>query len=400
MNPVRREVNLQGTESAKLLKTLTNQVLDDAAPIWVDLRYSRMDSSSLQQLIPWMQERPAVSICVGFTNIGFADICRALMKAHGDLDWVYEGRLCIGADSEGRATDILHADGFLQGRAVTLDEALPEIKGKLLETARIGAGTAADHNKLMHEMSVFRDGAVALRKATRDVNNWQTRLTDSCEVLVTHLTRMYLLKKYDLKKPSDLSELDRGRHKVVPMPPVFERGVEWDGVLYEPASQHLYLIEAKSALEIGHITAMGERMKRTVDFLKLCGSGELPLKAPAGADASVKRQFHYLAMLCNAWAPFAEAQQVFGVVGGIGFTQRMLDTASCDGRLCVLPKEDAYEIRPPSSGQLTSVAPPSGDGGSSEVVGDDTTIISQDELEDSVAEIESVGHLPLTARVI
>ncbi len=92
---------------------------------------------------------------------------------------------------------------------------------------------------------------------------------------MTQLSRLYLQKVNKIESDA-VDELNRIYHQIPPVPGWFERGVEWDGVLFLPEEgdrgSQLWLIEAKSALESAHITRMPdrERMKRTVEFLQLC----------------------------------------------------------------------------------------------------------------------------------
>lgn len=62
-------------------------------------------------------------------------------------------------------------------------------------------------------------------------------------------------------------------------PPVFEPGVQWDGVLYVPLVKHLYLIQAKHNLETAHIAGMPAHIQRTLHFMRMCKEGQLPLAA-------------------------------------------------------------------------------------------------------------------------
>lgn len=189
---------------------------------------------------------------------------------------------------------------------------------------------------------------------------------------------MYLLKAYDISSnPEELVELPRDYHVFPKAPPGLEKDMEWDGVLY--IDRHLYLVEAKTALESGHITTMRERMERTVRIIKLCKSGKLPVN---GAKKHVQ-------MLCAQWAQLADAVKVYGVVGGVGFTQHMLHSACKEGLMCVVPKGEVYEIQPPLLGVLVSVESPNSGGVEGEVAAPlfENLTISDEDLIDYVEEV-------------
>ncbi len=215
---------------------------------------------------------------------------------------------------------------------------------------------------LTHNLTLLRDSIIPLHESTDSIRNWQQRLTDRCEVLVTQLVRLYL-HKVDEVELDAVGELPRIYHKILSVPDWFNRGVEWDGVLFVPEEgdrgSQLYLVEAKSALESAHVTQMPERMGRTVDFLRLCGRQdfcEAAAKHMLGCKptrATKLKEQHYAA-LCNAWGQFSSAAAVYGVVGGIGFTKDMLLKAQT---LTVVPAHGMYEVS--SLGGLRSAKLPS-----------------------------------------
>ena len=100
-------VNLQYTQAHELEKKL-HKVQTDRA-VLVDLRYSRLTSANLSELLNWLLANDNASVCVGFTNIGFNELCRELMRRFNTLDWVESGRLCSGTDDSSRHLDKLHA---------------------------------------------------------------------------------------------------------------------------------------------------------------------------------------------------------------------------------------------------------------------------------------------------
>jgi hypothetical protein len=87
--------------------------------------------------------------------------------------------------------------------------------------------------------------------------------TDAYEVLVTSLVCVDLKAKGD-----EVYEVPRCRYTLPQFLPDYDRGVEWDGVLFVPAVKHLYLVEAKSNLENKHITGMPNRIQRTLQFMR------------------------------------------------------------------------------------------------------------------------------------
>ena len=142
---------------------------------------------------------------------------------------------------------------------------------------------------------------------------------------------------------------------------VKEHGFKWGGVLFQCDTGHLYLLEDE--LEHERLNGMGERMRRTVDFIKFCTEA-----VNQQAELISARDFEQH-QLFIPWAGLNRVTRVYGVVDGSCFTQKMLDTADSEGFLCVLPEDhgaygvyseySAYEIRPPASGDSreTSVLP-------------------------------------------
>ncbi len=65
--------------------------------------------------------------------------------------------------------------------------------------------------------------------------------------------------------------------------------------------------------------------------------------------------------LCGMWGQYSSAAAVYGIVGGIGFTQPMLAKAQEHGLLTVAPAHGLYEVSSPPGGprnaKLLSSAP-------------------------------------------
>ena len=394
-DPPLKHLTVFGT--AALIKDLEALNITDGK---VDLSDCRLHNDCLPHLLDWMEwrgdhvaaklprrHRRHVSVRVGGSGISIFELCRALTSKMGHVEWISTARVSVRDGEQGRELDKVHAEGYMQGRAVSMDEALSRV-GKHLEKAasiteetakrqdrsteeatHSAAESAKEHKTLRQEIKQLHDSANKFEKGTKSVRlhahsackalsgeaaqrSWFKSHTDSYEVLVTQLTRMYLSRAYSIGHTSDVFELERSRHSIPKMPPVYEQGVEWDGVLYVPEARHLFLVEAKSALEKEHIDSMRDRMDRTVQFIKLCHNGDLPL-----TRTNTHPKYETIE-LCGSWGRFASACKVFGVIGGIGFTQSMLDAADKHGLLRVVPNDGVYDILMPSLQRLISVTPP------------------------------------------
>ena len=348
------------------------------------------------------QRGDGTAVRVGGSGLVLGDVCRALISKMGHINWIRSGRIGIRDGQEGRALDIVHAEGYMEGREVGMDDALHKTNLHLVEAARINRETALnmqymqsnndkEHKKLMSDLRMLHDSSKKLQAGTRCVTNWFDSHTKSFENIVTQLTYMYLRKVYRISHNASkhVYELESTRHTIPNIPPHFEKGVEWDGVLYVPEARHLFLIEAKSALKSTHIKDMKDRMDRTVVFINLCQAGKLstlPRQAAAAAVDPPQSDFEFKE-LCNSWASFGVATQVFGVIGGLGFTQEMLKIADKNGLLLVMPRDGLYDISLGESHRLISVTPPADDSSASKA--DDHPLdlspmtISQQEVNDA-----------------
>lgn len=113
---------------------------------------------------------------------------------------------------------------------------------------------------------------------------------------------------------------------------------------------HLFLIEAKSALDHEDIVNMRERLQRTIKYISWCGSGQME------QDLLPLTNNHNALAKCKLWAMYAGATKVHGVIGGIGFTQQMLSTAHAEGLISIVPGSGMYDIHVPGAG-LTNFLP-------------------------------------------
>ena len=189
-----RTVDLQRTASSVLSNKLAHVPSEE--PVWVDLRYSPLDVTCLPVLLAWLEANVDSAACVGFTNISFGDLCRALVARSGDVEWIINGRVCIGADEAGRALDKIHAAGFMEGRQISMGEAMQQqqyaVQQNLAEASRFvrivseqQAAAASKHMQLQLDLSNLRSSCQSLRRSVKTVRDWQQRLTYSCDVLVT-----------------------------------------------------------------------------------------------------------------------------------------------------------------------------------------------------------------------
>jgi hypothetical protein len=274
------------------------------------------------------------------------------MTHTGNLDLILSHRLAFSADEAGRALDVLHARAFLEGRTLGKDEALDQVQSYLDAAFKSNAQTADSLQRVQQQQeqdAVLRrqlntdlqrltTNTEKLQKGTSNLRNYFKSITDSYEILVTSLMRM------QLKVHNEVYEVPRAQHTIPKFLPIYDHGVEWDGVLYVPACKHLYLIEAKSNLANSDITGMPARIKRTTEFIQLCKEGRLP---PSNAT------YHH-EKLCKEWLDVANARQVFGVVGAPGFTTEMLHTAGILGLLAVFFNSGThtYHMQPTESGDL------------------------------------------------
>lgn len=231
-----------------------------------------------------------------------------------------------------------------------MDEAFFQVKGYLQAANRANALTAEslqrvqaqqelrskEVSRLNADLQRFTSGAAKLEKRTKSLHSYCRSVCDAYEVLVTHIVRI------GLKDKGEVYEMARAHHKIPKFPPEYDRGVEWDGVLYIPERNHLYLVEANGNLINADINGMPPRIERTLKFIEMCAAGRLP---PADATYHQKQ-------LCRAWADMATAEQVFGVVGAPGFTTEMFGTASMKGLLAVFFNDGVYHMKLPSSGAL------------------------------------------------
>ena len=355
--------HLDAVGTSRLVEQLDLLAVDDS-PCLVSLADCRLQTDCLPQLLWWMEQRGGgTSVRVGGSGLIMGDICKALISRMGHIDWIRSGRIGVREGEDGRALDVVHAEGYLQGREVGMGDALHRANLHLEEAARINKETnlgmqrmqissGLEHKKFMSELRMLHDSSKKLEAGTRSIRQWFDAHTDSFELLVTQLTNMYLRKVYRISHASaEVFELERTRHTIPKMPPLFKRGVEWDGVLYVPEAKHLFLVEAKSALLNEHVSSMATRMERTVEFINLCRGGKLSQQGTATGFA--------LNELCRSWAAFGEATKVFGVVGGLGFSQHMLRIADGQGLLLVMPRDGVYDISLGTSQRLLSVPPPS-----------------------------------------
>lgn len=340
-------------------------ILDNAVsnfpdtPLLLDLRTSRLSVLSLPSILAWLGVHPSVSMCVGQTNIGFSELCVKVLLQAGHLDLISSRRINLAYEQQELYLEKLHMNAFLEGRQMKLDEAVQQcshLHRELEMVTKVFAKGAKDHaittSKIDNQLLANAQGIGAL-------NGWHRSLTGSYEILATAAMRMAIRKQQREEEEEhgdeeeeeqreevgekgrgsqiEIFEMPRRNHKINNFPPLFPRGVEWDGVLF--VDPDLCLIEAKTSLMCKHIREMPERIKRTLEFIRLCKSGDLPpQKGVSVIDAQI----------CRAWAGMT-ATSVFGVVGG-NFTTDMEAAADEMGLIRIFPSDGAYVVTPPKGG--------------------------------------------------
>ena len=200
------------------------------------------------------------------------------------------------------------------------------------ERHRQAVAEAAERDRKFHEkMDAQNQGIV-------DVLNWQKHQNDSFEDLITSVLEKFLVKQGFVV----LKTMDKKSRTILGMPPAFERGVQWDGVVYcsKDGAKFLYLVEAKSHLKEKAINGMDPRIERTEAFIKLCAEGVLPLK-----DSQI--------VMCNDWRLFAGAT-VRGAIGATAMTGNMLEKITKKGLLSVCSDLETYTVVDPVSGVTES----------------------------------------------
>lgn len=380
----------------------------------LDMRYSEMGASCLPHLLDWLEAHASASACVGFSSISHTELFKEVIRKTGSLAWVYAGRINIGSTEDSLVRETFGAETYMRGRednseqlaAVTKDHAetrrilsetvaaqqaaalrtqaeadrvakesevahvasklqhakiaqqLDELTLIVKESAAESQAAAAritkeseaaqlrrdaDHDKLIIELRELQSSSLSLAESTRQIRNWQTQMTHAYDVLVTHLVRVHL--KLTHQTPGfKVWELPHQHRRVAAVPLLDFTGFEWDGVLWLAGLCHLYLIEAKSALHYNHITGMDARLLHTVKYISMCSSGRME-----GALRTTPANFGRLSA-CKAWALYAGATKVYGVIGGIGFTQQMLSKAATQGLMSVVPANGIYKVQVPDVG--------------------------------------------------
>ena len=374
-----RQVSLQSLSDNFTEKL--NEIRFDGNPLWIDMRYSRLNASCLPTLLKWLSEHEEAKICVGYSNIGIFDICKSLMSRMGNLNWIINGRISIGATPEEQNFDRIRAKGFLEGREVSFLEAsnklsnFSEVMEKVSKAhednlkahenimkaheniikAQENIMKAQENNmkaldKLTHDLIMMENNTKRLLKSNTDVENWHEKIADHLEIFVTKFLRMHLILE---KKTQDIEivELPRHRRKIESLTKGFGRGFEWDGVLF--FGDCLYLIEAKTSLLHSDIKKMASRIERTLNFINLCGSGNIQtnmdgIVVTAAAIKDRIKLIDYKAT-CDYWAMFKDVTTVYGVVGGISFTKQMFEEAGLEGLICVSPDDGMFRFDYPSN---------------------------------------------------
>ena len=90
-----REIHLQCVPFDNLDEKL-REIQSDENPLLIDMRYNHLGAMCLPILLKWLScQHEETKICVGFTNIGISEICKALVAKMGNVEWVMNGRISI-----------------------------------------------------------------------------------------------------------------------------------------------------------------------------------------------------------------------------------------------------------------------------------------------------------------
>ena len=271
-----REIKLENISFENLNEKL-GEIQFDKNPLCIDMSYNRLGAACLPILFKWLSKHQEIKICVGFTNIGLSEICKSLLTEMGTLKWIIDGRISIGKSEEEHKLDIIRAQGFLEGHEISLMKA--NKFSKFDETMNV-VSTAHENNmkeleKLTHDLTMMENNIKGLLSSTKIVTKWHQRITERNEVLITHIAKMYLERLNN----NDIIEFPRKYNKIETLKDIFDRGVEWDGVLWDADNKYLYLVEAKTSLQLIDITNRDSRIALTLIFISLCRNGEIQKKS-------------------------------------------------------------------------------------------------------------------------
>lgn len=272
----------------------------------IDMSLNRLTSKSLETMVHWLESHIHTKICVQNNQFSFDAFYNNLQK----MDAIYlisDGRLNMSSTDMERRIEMLALD------AKKSDVILSLIQTQILLGSNISAESDKNNNK--HDLVMKQGAATDLRvaKLTEGVNRavgWVSNQNIAYEKIITSALQLYLEKEgYTIVD----SIIDKSKRTIPQMGVDFVRGVEWDGVLYcvnqnTDDDPILFLIEAKTNADENGITSMPERIKRTKNFIQLCGNDTLPPN-----DIKKKREAT-VSHLCKLWKLFSGCS-IRGVVG-------------------------------------------------------------------------------------
>ena len=180
------------------------------------------------------------------------------------------------------------------------------------------------------EMAERRDIAVMkTSESVKQMYGWQFNQTAAFETLVTSVLGKYLLTFGSTVEVSLSSKVLR---KLPIVADVFKVGVEWDGVIFcskvGGGRSTLYLVEAKTNINLESIVGMANRIRRTKVFVMLCAENKIKITVKNSA-------------LCGQWSSFYGAD-VRGVIGAHAFTLDTMTSAAPYIRICA--NDNAYHV--------------------------------------------------------
>ena len=224
------------------------------------MRTSYLSAMHLPTLIQWLQEHPNASICVGQTNIGFSELCSAVISATDSPQFIEGGRINIGFTDEEKRMDAIFLDGYLRGRQWTMNEAL----AKRVEIMELHGDIAVLQKKLHSEVAKVNETA-------KELANWGRNQREMYEDLVATL----FIERLEVKGFENIDTLPK-KYRKLPYHINATVGavdaVEWDAVVtcQKGCDEFLFLVEAKRTNCLEGMLNLPDRLQRTWHFITNC----------------------------------------------------------------------------------------------------------------------------------
>ena len=345
---------------------------------FVDLRFNRITVAGLQQVVTWLKSRPAVSVCVTGNLFAF-DAFYSTLKDMDAIDFVVQRRLNMSYTDQEWRIEQLALERKQNDRILQIEDTLASASRIIVESAKASAKatTEADerHRKVLEaakeaakEADERRRKAIAeaderrrkamaeaeerdrefhkrldkQNKTVSDMVGWQRNQNDAFEDIVSGA-----LEKFLVKHGFQILQNVPRVHRMVPsMRPIYEVGVEWDGIVHcrKGTDRYVYLVEAKSHVKEDHISGMVPRIQRTKEFIALCANGTLPDK-------------NKYTSMCYSWA-LLQGAAVRGVVGASVFPGDVRAMAADLGFVTVSADLESYTVLDPVDGASDTFAAP------------------------------------------